>query len=54
MLQALDAARQGLPVQLTLASLAHARSFHTAPLSFWARLQRRFSPVNATAYLQSL
>lgn len=52
--QALQAARRGQPVQLTLASLAHARSFHTAPLSFWARLQRRFSPVNATAFLQTL
>lgn len=52
--QALEAARRGEPVQLTLASLAHARSFHTAPLSFWARLQRRFSPVNANALLQTL
>jgi hypothetical protein len=52
--QALNAARQGQPVQLTLASLAHARSFHTAPLSIWRRLQRRFAPLNATALLQTL
>ena len=52
--QALNAARQGQPVQLTLASLAHARSFHTAPLSFWRRLQRRLSPVNVYAFLQTL
>lgn len=53
-LHALEAARRGEPVQLTLSSLAHAHSLHTAPLSFWARLQRRFSPVNATAFLQTL
>ena len=52
--QALDAANRGEPVQLTLASLAHARSFHTAPLTFWTRLQRRFTPVSAHALLQSL
>jgi hypothetical protein len=52
--QTLQAARQGQAVQLTLASLAQAHSFHTAPLSFWARLQRRVRPVNATAFLQSL
>ena len=52
--QALQAARQGQAVQLTLASLAQARSFHSAPLSFWARLQRRFSPVNVYAFLQTL
>lgn len=53
-LQALEAASRGDAVQLTLASMAHARCFHTAPLSFWARLQRRFSPMNAIAFLQSL
>lgn len=52
--QALDAARQGQPVQLTLASLGHAHSFLTAPLSLWARLQRRFSHAPATAFLQTL
>ena len=52
--QALQAARRGEPVQLTLSSRAHAHSFHTAPLSFWARLQRRFAPVNVTAFLQTL
>ena len=52
--QALSIARQGGPVQLTLASLAHARNFRTAPLTLWTRLQRRFSPPNATALLQNL
>ncbi|MDT8991906.1 phosphoglycerate mutase [Curvibacter sp. APW13] len=52
--RALEAARQGQPVQLTLASLGHAHSFHTAPLSLWTRLRRRFSPLNATALLQTL
>lgn len=52
--QALDAARRGEAVQLTLSSLAQARSFHSAPLSLWARLQRRFSPLNTTAFLQTL
>lgn len=52
--QALQAARLGQPVQLTLASPAHARSFHTAPLTLWTRLQRRFSPLNVYALLQTL
>lgn len=53
-LQALNAARQGQAVQLTLASLAQARSYQLASSSWWQRLQRRLSPPNATAFLQSL
>lgn len=52
--QALDAARAGHAISLTLASDAQARSFHSAPQSLWVRLRRHLVPSGATSVLASL
>lgn len=50
----LDAATRGQPVRLTLASATQARSLHTAPRPLWSRLRQRWSPLNASTFLQTL